>query len=64
MARLPASLRAAARRFAGHEGGATVIEYTLLTAIMALAVLTCMQIFSTAMSAMFEKIAVYYTLQP
>lgn len=54
--------RAAAARLIRDTEGATAIEYSLLTAIMAGAVITCMTIFGTAMKGMFDAIVQYYTL--
>ncbi len=62
MAPLAARLRAAVTRFARDADGATMIEYSLLTAVMAGAVLTCMTIFGTAMKGMFDSIVQYYTI--
>ncbi len=39
-----------------------MIEYSLLTAIMAAAVVACMTLFGTAMKGMFDSIVQYYTL--
>ena len=59
---LASRLRAAAIRFVRETHGATMIEYSLLTAIMAAAVVACMTIFGTAMKNMFDSIVKYYTL--
>lgn len=57
-----ARLRFAAVRLIRETGGATAIEYSLLTAVMAGAVVTCMTIFGTAMKGMFDSIVQYYTI--
>lgn len=56
------SLRDVAERLLHETGGATALEYSLLSAIMAAAVVACMSIFSTAMKGMFDTIVGYYTL--
>lgn len=55
-------LRAEASRLIRDTRGATMIEYSLLTAIMAGAVIACMSLFGTAMKGMFDSIVKYYTL--
>ncbi|WP_342153369.1 Flp family type IVb pilin [Methylorubrum sp. SB2] len=62
MAALAARLRIAATRFTRDADGATMIEYSLLTAVMAGAVITCMLLFGNAMKGMFDSIIKYYTL--
>lgn len=57
-----ARLRAAMIRLMRDTDGATMIEYSLLTAIMAAAVVACMTIFGKAMTGMFDSIVQYYTL--
>ncbi len=55
-------LRALAIRLLRETDGATMIEYSLLTAVMAGAVIACMTLFGTAMKGMFDSIVQYYTL--
>ncbi len=57
-----ARLRKAALRLIRDTEGATAIEYSLLTAIMAGAVITCMTLFGKGMKSMFDSIVQYYTL--
>lgn len=62
IAPLAARLRACAARLIRDTRGATMIEYSLLTAIMAAAVVACMTLFGNAMKGMFDSIVKYYTL--
>lgn len=62
IAPLVTRLHDAASRLTRDTHGATMIEYSLLTAIMAAAVVACMTLFGTAMKGMFDSIVQYYTL--
>ncbi|WP_232628041.1 Flp family type IVb pilin [Methylobacterium sp. Leaf118] len=62
VARLIRCLGASAARLRHDTEGATAIEYSLLTAIMAAAVVACMSVFGAAMKGMFDSIVGYYTL--
>ncbi|GJE74131.1 MULTISPECIES: Flp family type IVb pilin [Methylorubrum] len=59
---LAVRLRAGVARLARETDGATMIEYSLLTAVMAASVVTCMTLFGKAMGDMFDSIVKYYTL--
>lgn len=44
------------KNFANDESGATAIEYGLIAALMAVAIITCLGLFGPQMKAAFEKI--------
>ena len=43
-------------RFAKDESGATAIEYGLIAALMAVAIITCLTAFGPQMKAAFDRI--------
>jgi Flp pilus assembly pilin Flp len=44
------------RRFQTDTGGATAIEYAMIAATMALALLACLPLFSTSVGALFAAV--------
>lgn len=44
------------KRFAKDIGGATAIEYALITTIITIGILTSMQLIGTTLSSFFESI--------
>lgn len=62
IAPLVTRLRIVVDRFIRETEGATMIEYSLVTAMMAACVVACMTLFGKAMGDMFDSIVKYYTL--
>ncbi|MBC8038382.1 MAG: Flp family type IVb pilin [Rhizobiales bacterium] len=50
------------RRFIRDENGATAIEYTLIAALMSLALIPAMASLSTNITALFGQIAGFFAL--